>query len=358
MNGDDLNDLVSVIVPVYNQHRNIRKCLRSVSKQTCRNLEIIVVDDGSNDDSLALIEKEAKKDMRIKVLSQPNGGVASARRKGYLASRGKWIVFVDSDDMLPRDGIAALFAVAIEKDVDVVCGDSYRKWGVMRRYAQSFPDSMVGGVIRNPELFDSYYVSFFGVNLYPVTVWSKLYRKRVIDEAFARQDLFMTPPIHHGEDEAFNLLLFPFLKSICCIRKPVYVYRYGGVTSRYHSRLIELLDFSDFRINLLDEYGYDAGYKYLFIEYANILVSHVEQSLVYGVWTREQAIAWLEEELANRYLVSRMTEYYKDRKEDAVDKCREVMNGDSERIVARAQQRISSQKVSYFIKKMYSRMFI
>ncbi|MGM9737344.1 MAG: glycosyltransferase family 2 protein [Candidatus Cryptobacteroides sp.] len=100
---------VSVIIPVYNVERYLAQCLDSVIHQTWQNLEIIIVNDGSSDSSADIIEDFAKKDSRIIVVSQPNGGLSSARNKGIMNSTGDYVGFVDSDDWLEPNAIENLY---------------------------------------------------------------------------------------------------------------------------------------------------------------------------------------------------------------------------------------------------------
>ena len=102
-------------------------------QQTYRNLEIIVVNDGSTDNSLSIVRHLASLDNRILVIDQANGGEAAARKQGYLNASGVWVVFVDSDDLLPADSVESLYSAAVSHHVDVVCGDFFRKWGPIKK---------------------------------------------------------------------------------------------------------------------------------------------------------------------------------------------------------------------------------
>ena len=92
---------ISIIIPVYNVEQYLADCIRSVQSQTDQNIEIILVDDGSTDQSGSMCDTYAKQDDRIKVIHQPNQGQAVARNTGFAASEGAYIAFVDSDDMIP-----------------------------------------------------------------------------------------------------------------------------------------------------------------------------------------------------------------------------------------------------------------
>lgn len=91
------NPLVSIIVPVYNVEKYLKKCIQSIINQTYKNLEIILVDDGSSDNSGKICDKFAQKDNRIKVIHKINGGQADARNAGLDVMSGEWVSFIDSD---------------------------------------------------------------------------------------------------------------------------------------------------------------------------------------------------------------------------------------------------------------------
>lgn len=110
---------ISVIIPVYNVEKFLRRCLKSVINQTMSDLEIILVDDGSNDNSGEICDEYAKNDDRIIVIHKENGGLRSARNKGLDIATGEWITFVDSDDYIDTDMYEMLYSNAIEKEVDI-----------------------------------------------------------------------------------------------------------------------------------------------------------------------------------------------------------------------------------------------
>lgn len=319
-------------------------------KQTYNALEIIIVNDGSTDRSPESIQSLAAKDKRIILINQTNRGVAEARKTGYQSASGEWIVFVDSDDSLPKDSIEKLYVAANKYEVDVVCGNACRQWGAYKKPYSAFPRNMEMRVIRFPEMFSSFYLSFFGVNLFPVNVWGKIYRKRTIDKAMEDKDVFLSPRLHMGEDEAFNLNVFPFISSFFCLNKSVYNYRVGGLTSNYNRFLTDLLVFGDYRIDLLDRYNYSSGYTSLFIEYVNILISHIQQSLEYKVWTRKEALAWLNEELDNRYLMRRMDSFFL-HETDCPEKCKLAISRNIDEIVSIAEKRMKQITPKTIVKR-------
>ena len=168
------NPLISVIIPVYNIEPYIERCIRSVIAQTYKNLEIIVVDDGSTDNGGRICDKIAAEDSRIKVIHQPNNGLSAARNTGIKESHGEYIGFVDGDDFIDSDMYEYLYALISDNHADI----SFCRF---RRY--DFPDAWK----YNNEEQHGYVVldgissirSFFlGQNSFSTYVWKGLYDKR------------------------------------------------------------------------------------------------------------------------------------------------------------------------------------
>lgn len=111
---------VSIIVPVYNASEYLNKCLDSIIEQTFKKLEIILVNDGSTDNSIDIINEYAKKDKRIIIIDKENEGVSIARNTGIKRSTGEYITFVDSDDYLEKDAIEKMYNIVTSKNVDIV----------------------------------------------------------------------------------------------------------------------------------------------------------------------------------------------------------------------------------------------
>ena len=115
-----MESLISVIVPVYNVENYLDKCIESIVNQTYKNLEIILVDDGSLDSSSKICDEWAVKDNRIKVIHKTNGGVSSARNEGLKNANGDFIAFVDSDDWLELNMYEKLISKQKETNTDIV----------------------------------------------------------------------------------------------------------------------------------------------------------------------------------------------------------------------------------------------
>ncbi len=178
---------ISIIVPVYNSAKTIKRCLDSLINQTYNNLEIIVVDDGSNDESATIIKLISKQESFVKYFYQPNSGVSAARNRGLLEATGEYIMFVDSDDCIKENACELLCAAFGENTDLVVCG--------LNVYAGD-------QLLRSPHiaagesyLFDSidFYWELRKINLGPC---NKMYKSFLIDKKF---DLDLS----FGEDTKF-----------------------------------------------------------------------------------------------------------------------------------------------------------
>lgn len=118
-----MNELISVMIPVYNAQKHIGKCIESLLKQTYTNIQIVIVNDGSKDDSQIICEEYARKDKRIKLVNQPNGGEGAARNTGLKEADGKYLCFVDADDYVKEDFVENFYNLHKKYNAELsICG--------------------------------------------------------------------------------------------------------------------------------------------------------------------------------------------------------------------------------------------
>lgn len=342
--------MTSVIVPIYNQERHLRKCLKSILSQSYSDLEVILVNDGSTDHSLQIAQDYASKDNRISIINKKNEGVAFARRDGHSIAKGKYIMFVDSDDYLPKNAVSYLHEIIERENVDIVIGQTKRKIGFFLKNYSPCPSNMINTKIALPGLWDNYYISYFGINILPVSMWGKIYRKSTIDKALKETDLFSKEIGNIGEDEFFNLKLHPFLNNIYITDETVYIYRFGGITCKYNPRLNELLTFSDIRLELLDHYNYSKGYGPLFTEYRNYLFSEISQRIEYLHQEEKDITTFLYSEFQNRKTFIRMALYYE--KRECSNNTRLILSKDYHGIYTLIKDRLNKHKNRRFLKRL------
>lgn len=207
--------LVSIIVPIYNSEKTIKKCLDSVLVQTYRNIEIICVNDGSTDNSLNLLKEYSKKDNRIKVIVKSNGGVSSARNVGIKSAKGEYISFADSDDWLEKNMIEELVNVMESKNVDIVRCNYYKDED---KKAPSFNEEINDKKIVGEKIINCLEKIVKGeISTY---VHCLILKKEIIDKT----NLF-DEEICLMEDALFYIDLLSKCKSIYFFDKPLYHYR-------------------------------------------------------------------------------------------------------------------------------------
>jgi glycosyltransferase involved in cell wall biosynthesis len=171
------NPLISIIVPVYNIEKYIRKCVDTITRQTYKNLEIILVAGGSTDGSSAICDELAASDVRIKVLRTVNGGQAVARNRGIKASRGDYLAFVDGDDYVTADYVLHLYELMKEHHADISITNYciQRDSGKKRRIKER--PSLVLSMDRYGALETFLYLKYFGPSC-----WGKLFHRSLFDE--------------------------------------------------------------------------------------------------------------------------------------------------------------------------------
>ena len=151
---------------------------------------------------------------------------------------------------------------------------------------------------------------FFKNDILPVSMCARLYRKNVIDHALQETSLYDKEITLMGEDQFFNVKLFPYLHSVYRIDKTVYIYRFGGGTTYFNPRFTQLFTLSDKRLKLLDQYNYNEGYGYLFDEYVACLFYHASRLIFCNVTDKDGVIDFFKKEINHRELMPRLVEYY------------------------------------------------
>lgn len=209
-----MNDLISVVVPIYNVEQFLRKCLESIINQSYRNIEIILVDDGSTDQCPAICEEYKKIDQRIKVIHKKNGGLSDARNIGIDAAQGEYLVFVDSDDYIHMDMIKKLYEIIIKDSSDLaICNykvvDEYGS--VLETSKRETRDELIIG---EKEFWEEYYNNQNG---YYIVAWNKLYKKSLF-----LKERYDVGKIH--EDELICHRIIAQCKKISCLEEQLYFY--------------------------------------------------------------------------------------------------------------------------------------
>lgn len=213
-------ELISVVVPVYNVEKYLDKCVASIVNQTYKNLEIILVDDGSTDSSPAICDEWAQKDNRIKVIHKKNGGLSSARNAGIELASGDYLAFVDSDDYISRNMCLKLYESLLKENADMsICGVEKVYSDGRKSEFGNIPD----GRLTQKMFFDSMQGK---CGWCWVVAWNKLYKKYIFED-------LRYPDGKLYEDDFIIHKIISKTKAIAAVSDSMYYYyqRSGSIIS-------------------------------------------------------------------------------------------------------------------------------
>ncbi len=221
--------LLTIIIPVFNASHSITTITSSVLSGKLQDFELILVDDGSIDDTVNVLRGVKKSDPRIIIQSKKNGGPSSARNAGLKKARGKYTMFLDADDDIDSDMLAAVVQAMEKTNSDLVASgwqiDLMRNDQLFKAYKQISPvPTQIRG---NPLEMKKYVIRSIGTNGQLYNLWNKLFRTDIIHN----HDLRFREDIHFGEDLIFTFHYLEYVKQLNLIPEPFYHYRANSETS-------------------------------------------------------------------------------------------------------------------------------
>ena len=248
-----MTEKITVIVPVYNVEHYLDKCLDSLVNQTYKNLEIIVINDGSTDNSGIICQEYAQKDNRIVYIEKENGGQSEARNMGLDRITGSYVTFVDSDDWVELNYVENLYKKITEYQADIAVGNYYSfNEAEGMYYFHIFGDSYYEKVYDNVSIFENLYESQEMKSFALISVWGKLYKANLVNHL--RFDIGKL-----GEDGYLNQKIYLLAEKTIYLNKGLYAYRQReGSSSRIWTEkwMHALVDAMSERITLLANMGY------------------------------------------------------------------------------------------------------
>lgn len=233
-------ELITVIVPVYNVEKYIKECVDSLIHQTYRNIEIILVDDGSNDNSSKICDDYAAIDSRIKVIHKENAGLGFARNSGLEIATGKYVTFIDSDDMAERDLVERLMKEVAEKKADTCIGGFKR---ITEDGKVVFQESYAGEVFSGDDVYNKLFARMLGSapdahDAIRMSVWNVLYSMDIIRKHNIR---FPSERVFISEDIVWDSDYYRYAQAVSVIESTAYRYRItpGSLTRKYKPQMID-----------------------------------------------------------------------------------------------------------------------
>ena len=219
----------SIIIPVYNTEKYLEKCISSVINQKYKNFEVILIDDGSKDNSGAICDEYAKKDNKVKVIHQINAGVSTARNVGIKNAKGKYIIFLDSDDSLNGESLTRLNGI-IEKNEEIDC--------ILYNVDGEFKD----GMYKEEKLKSLIVQLIITEKINPP--WNKVYKRNIIEE----NNIVFDKNIQIGEDLLFSITYLSYANNICILNEELYNYTVdnsNSLTRKYKENKYKQLMYVD-----------------------------------------------------------------------------------------------------------------
>lgn len=221
-----MNPKISIIIPVYNAEKYLRKCIESILSQSFNDFELILVNDGSSDNSLDICKEYSKNDGRVRIICKENGGAASARNEGLNIAKGDYIAFIDADDFINKDMYKILYNMAIKNDADlVICEYLNIEEDEEKKYDEINNMNYYEKQYDNTECLNLIYSDR---NISMIVPWNKLYKKNIFEnirypEGRICEDEFIAHRILHKCEKILytNRCLYYYVQSSNSVmRKP------------------------------------------------------------------------------------------------------------------------------------------
>lgn len=256
---------VSIIIPVYNVEDYLEDCLESVCKQSYRNIEIILVDDGSLDNSGEICDEWAKKDSRIRVIHKHNGGLSSARNAGLKEATGDYISFVDSDDLIPTNFIMQLVETLKTCNSEISVCRIDRFWDGNSEETEAFYP-FKSGVYSSEE-----YIHSILLHRVDNASWNKLYKRSAIGELRFKEGII-------NEDFPFMIALLGKVEKVAYTNETCYLYRrrQGSITQIVKPNIFDFVANAQNVVSSCDKRWLPAAKAYLYYETVNCIACIVE----------------------------------------------------------------------------------
>lgn len=282
---------ISIIVAIYNVEKYIEECIESIQKQSLKDIQIILVDDGSTDNSLKICKRLAEKDARIELVHQENKGLVAARKRGLTVARGKYIGYVDGDDFAEPDMYEKMYQMLEKEDADILAVGYKRDFnGELDIVSNEIPSGVYQGKqlaqIYSRMLFDG---NYFTSGIIP-SVWSKLFKKELLEVSQMRVD----DAIRMGEDAACTYPALLSAKKVMIDNSNCsYHYRYvansmtATIDRKYFeraSKLFEVLENSFGRDEILQRQ----------LEYYKVRIIDLQMKLI---WTRRNCMKFAQKKM-------------------------------------------------------------
>lgn len=212
---------ISVLIPVYNNEQYIEDCIKSISNQTLQDIEIIIINDGSTDNTKNIIENLQKKDNRIQVINKKNTGYGDSLNTGIQKAKGEYIAIVESDDYIKDTMLETLFEYAKKHNCEITKANFYNAGNKQKEYTSKYFNNTIENITTFPQMI-----------LIQPSIWSSLYKKDFLTKNNIK---FSTSKGASYQDISFHFISMFLAKGIFFLNMPLYYYRTNNSNSSTHS---------------------------------------------------------------------------------------------------------------------------
>ncbi|MBO0448185.1 glycosyltransferase family 2 protein [Enterococcus sp. MJM12] len=228
--------LVSVILPVYNVELYIERCLSSIVKQSYKNIEVIILIDGSSDSSESIVDDFILMDKRLKKIRHQNMGLGPTRNVGLKEALGEYIIFIDSDDYIEHDMVETLLENVISEKSDIACSEIYLQKSNERKIRKQF--NLVEDCVISNNNIKEFMAKYYYSNIYSHNAVDKMYKKEFLVK---NRILFGDNSIIFAEDTFFQIGVISNFPKVSFVSKPLYNYviRESSLMTSYKDKLVE-----------------------------------------------------------------------------------------------------------------------
>ncbi len=255
-------ELVSIIVPVYNVENYLERCLNSIVAQTYKNMEIILVNDGSKDNSKEICKKFQKSDNRIKYIEQENQGLSAARNNGLNASKGKYVIFIDSDDFVNINFVKELYMALINTNSDIaIC--NYKK--VFDSTVDMYKKD--NGLIQSFTGKNKFYNLYNDKSTITTVAWNKIYKREIF-----KNTKYPVGKVHEDEFVIYDVLNNAKKITYTSCEYYYYFQRENSITAKYNKKRLDILEAFDNRLKVFSNTNEKMLYSYTLYNYFYQLV--------------------------------------------------------------------------------------
>lgn len=343
---------ISVIVPIYNADKKLNKCIDSILNQTYKDIEIILVNDGSTDNSLNICKKYKSLDDRIKIIDKENEGSIQARKAGLESSEGDYIMFVDADDWVDNNIISIMYNELKRYNCDIVVSNMYKVFSDRKLIKKSNNSHyfIEEKLYVKDEIKNELVVAYFHGHPFPASLFCKLYKRSLLIDSgkYLEKINFL------GEDLFLNMEVFLKAERVKIINKPLYYYRAGGGTSKFMSyHFDDIVSGYEIQKDVIDEYYKDTKqkqYNGISIMLLNSFKTSLE-NLMISKYPKEDILIHIKEYIKNKNIIDSIENEGSKRYFDA-EYLSAIRTGDIEYLYRLGEDLYKKSRIKRIIKKI------